>query len=119
MTFEELTLAGVNVPELLKRLMGNEKLVSMFIKKFLEDKNFAGLTEAIASGDAKQAEITSHTLKGMCGNLSVTRLYQLFTEQVRLIREGDMLSATAMMDEITEEYNKTAEHMRMWLALQD
>ncbi len=115
MTYTELELAGIDIDDLMKRLMQNASLVKIFIKKFLEDKNYTVLTEAFKQGDLKMAEGASHTLKGVCGNLSVKPLFALFQEQVALIRAGEGAKAEAMMPRITEEYEKTVLHMNKWL----
>ncbi len=113
--YEQLKEAGVDTQSLINRLMGNEALVGIFIKKFTEDKNFTELKIAFAGNDAKAAEMKSHTLKGMCGNLSLTRLYELFSEQVSLIRKGELESAANMMTELENIYDSTLSAMISWL----
>ncbi len=107
--------AGIDTDSLLKRLMGNEALVSMFIKKFAEDKTFEELKSAFSEKDVKKAEIKSHTLKGMCGNLSITKLYDLFTEQTNLLRGGEFDKAEGMMTDICDIYADTILKMQLFL----
>ena len=76
------------------------------LKKFLDDKTFVRLVEAVAAKDAKAALESSHTLKGLCGNLSIDCLYTLFSEQVVLMRADKWEEAYSMMDEITEKYSR-------------
>ena len=52
------------------------------------------------------------TLKGICGNLSMTALLQLFTRQVEALRGGDLASARAMMAQITPAYEAVAAAIR-------
>ncbi len=111
-----LALAGMDTDDLLKRLMGNAKLVNIFVGKFLVDKNYDTLVAAVAKGDREGAEAASHTLKGICGNLSLTSLYTQFTEQVRLMRAGEWEKAVAMMPEIEATYANTTFHLRQWMA---
>lgn len=113
--FINLTKAGIDMESLMKRLMNNESLVSVFINKFIHDNTFSDLKTAISENDMQKAEFASHTLKGMCGNLSLTELYKLFTKQVDLIREGDFQNATAMMEVIENTYNQSVEFMKIWL----
>ncbi len=116
MNYEKLIAAGVDKDALLKRLMGNASLVGMFIRKFTEDLNFEKLKTAFAAQDMQTAEMASHTLKGMCGNLSLVELYQQFTEQVNLIRSENLTKAEAMMPELTIQYEKTIALMNEWLS---
>ncbi len=115
MNFKKLTDSGVNVDTLLNRLMGNASLVGMFIKKFTEDDNFQKLQAAFAQKDARAAEMASHTLKGMCGNLSLDVLFALFSEQVATLRSGQFEKAEAMMENISPIYNCAVFGMLDWL----
>ncbi len=116
MNYTKLTQAGMNVDEFLKRLMGNERLVTLLIKKFIVDENFKNLKAAFAAGEEKGAEMASHTLKGMCGNLSLTELYELFSEQVKAIRGGEFERAGEMMEAIAPKYETAIALMGEWLA---
>ncbi len=116
MNDQELILAGIDMDDFMKRLMGNTGLIKIFIQKFLEDDNFQKLTTAIEQHDIKQAETAAHTLKGMCGNLSLKKLFELFSEQVRCFRAGETEKAVSMLNEISEVYKQTTQHMQMWLA---
>ncbi len=117
--YDELKNAGINIDSLIKRLMGNESLVKVFVGKFTEDNTYEKLTEAFAEKDIKKAEISSHTLKGMCGNLSLDALYALFTEQVYLIRSGNFDKAEKMMTDISHEYEKAVKGIGEWLSRQN
>lgn len=109
---QKLTDAGINVSEALGRFMGNEALLEKFLKKFLDDTNYFALCEAVKSGDNEAALTASHTLKGVSGNLSMTELCGLTTEQVRTYREGRPDEAAAMMPKITEAYNRITAAIR-------
>ncbi len=101
---------------LMQRLMGNGALVKIFVNKFIMDSNFTLLLEAFAKQDMKQAEVASHTLKGMCGNMSLTRLFDLFTQQVNLLRLGQYEKAQVMMNEIEPAFREAIFYMKEWLA---
>ncbi len=115
---KELELAGVDVSELLDRFMNNARLVKMVIGKFLEDPTHTKLQAAVESGDLEAAEFACHSLKGVCGNLSLKTLFALTQEQLRLFRTGDGAGAMAMMPQISEQYRSATEHLRLWLAQQ-
>ena len=59
---------------------------------------------ALERGDSEGAVSASHALKGVCGNLSMTRLHQRFTDQVAALRRGDLDGARAMMERIAPAY---------------
>lgn len=105
------TEMGINVDEAMGRLMNNEGLLTKFLGKFKNSDSFDNLKKAIADGDNEAALLHSHTLKGVCGNLSMTKLYALFSEQVNLYRAGKPDEANAMMGEIEEAYKKIVDNL--------
>lgn len=109
---DRLTASGVDVDDALERFMGNEGLLERFLKRFLEDGNYAALCQAVENGDADMALTASHTMKGLCGNLSMKTLGELVTEQVTLLRSGDFSGAAALMDPIGMAYDAVAEAIR-------
>ena len=109
---EQLVSAGINVDSALERFMGNEALLMRFLKKFLDDPNYEKLCAAVDSGDQEAALTASHTLKGVCGNLSMEGLFDLLTCQVRAFREGAWEEAVGMMPEIRQRYSQVAELIR-------
>ena len=109
--------AGVDVAQALERMMGSEALFSRLMGKFLEDPNYAALCAALERADTAGATAAAHTLKGICGNLSMTVLYKLFSSQVTLLREGRSDEAAALMPQIDDAYAKAVQaavQMRSW-----
>lgn len=102
----ELIEAGIDVDEVLERFMNNEGLLKRFLKKFLEDPNYRNLQSALERKDMDTAATAAHTLKGVCGNLSMTELFMLLTRQVDLLRRGDWEEARALMIQIAPAYEK-------------
>ena len=109
---DRLEAAGLDTAQALERMMGSEALLERLLDKFLEDGNFAALTAALEAGDAAGAVQAAHTLKGVCGNLSMTELYRLFTGQVEALRGGDLDGARAMMGEISPAYQAVTAAIR-------
>ena len=103
---QRLEAAGINVEEALERFMGNEMLFQRFLKKFLEDESYRKLEESVQAGDPDGALKASHTLKGVCGNLSMNVLHGLLTEQVAAFRAGDWERAVSMMGDIAQAFSQ-------------
>ena len=104
--------AGIDVDEALSRMMGSEALLLRLLRKFLDDTNYEKLRAAVAAGDGEAALAASHTLKGVCGNLSMTALFGLLTRQVAAFRAGDWQGAAALLDEIGPAYARAANAIR-------
>ena len=100
----QLEAAGIDVASALERMMGSEALLERLLGKFLDDPQYSALRAALEAGDADRAVSAAHTLKGVCGNLSMTGLYGQFTRQVDALRAGDLLLARGMMEEIGPAY---------------
>ena len=109
---ENLISGGIDVDGALERFMGSEALLERFLGKFLQDTNYAALEQAVARGDWEEALRASHTLKGVCGNLSISRLYELAARQVDLMRAEKWEEAEAMMPEMEAAYGEAAEAIR-------
>ena len=100
----QLMAAGVQVESVLERVMGNEDLLERLLKKFPDEPHYSALCAALERGDAEQAVSAAHTLKGVCGNLSMAELYGLFTRQVDALRAGDLPLARSLMEQIAPAY---------------
>ena len=107
--------AGIDAESALNRMMGSEALLERLFRRFLEDGNFSALSAAIEAGDREGALTASHTLKGMCGNLSMDRLYSLFSGQVDLMRAGDWEEAVNLMPRIREAYDEAGSAVKRCL----
>ena len=109
---QALGAAGIDVEAALARMMGSEALLVRLLKKFLEDANFDKLQAAVAAGDKDAALAASHTLKGVCGNLSMTALFDLLTRQVAAFRAGDWEGAVALLEQIDQAYARVTAAIR-------
>ncbi len=109
---EMLYESGVDVNDALARFMGNEALLEKFLLKFCSDKNYSELKDAALRRDVDGMIRTSHSLKGMCGNLSMPKLFGLFTDQLTALRSGKTEDALRLMPQISEEYDKVVKSIK-------
>ena len=101
---KQLEEAGIDVASALERMMGSEELLERLLRKFLENQQYPALCASLKGGDTEQAVIAAHTLKGVCGNLSMVSLDGLFARQVDALRAGDLSLAQHLMEQITPAY---------------
>lgn len=52
----------------------SDRLIQKFLLKYLDDPSFDQLCAAMAAKDREEAFRAAHTIKGVCQNLSFTRL---------------------------------------------
>lgn len=109
---------GGNYDEALRRLMRDD-MIAKFASKFLEDKSYSGLVEAMEQEDYDQAFRMAHTLKGVCQNLSFTSLGNKGNELTESLRDGsrDIELAKQLYVQVEKEYKRTVDGLKMLLGL--
>ena len=90
---EALQAAGNDVPGALKRFMGSEAMYLKFLAKLPQDETYAQLHAALEAGDAQAGFAAAHTLKGLFGNLGLTKLVELNSPLVETMRAGGLPQA--------------------------
>lgn len=101
---EKLKLAGMDPENAIERFMGNEALYLKFLFRFPDDENYRNLCSSIEQQDCKSAFTAAHTLKGVCGNLSIIGMERILSEQVEYLRSGDLQKGQDMMPELKAAY---------------
>jgi two-component system sensor histidine kinase/response regulator len=82
---------GVDVREGLTRAAGNRRLYRDLLIRFAKDHHHVGaqIAAALESGNRKQAEHIAHTVKGVTGNMSITKIYSSADQMEKAIHNGD------------------------------
>ena len=107
MTLQECYAAlGGNYKDVLSRLQ-MEKLVSKFVLKFLSDGSYDLLCRSLESGDYGEAFRAAHTIKGVCQNLSFTKLYASSNKLTEALRSGWSEEAGPLVEEVKKDYQQT------------
>ena len=97
---------GGDFDEVLGRLR-REQTVGKFVFKFLDDKSFSLFESSIGSKDYEDALRAVHTLKGICQNLSFTRLFESSSLVTNALKENDWNKAVDMMPKLSKDYYET------------
>lgn len=107
------TALGGDYQDVANRLF-NEAMVRKFVLKFLDDHSFSDLCTAMETTDYARAFMASHTLKGICQNLSFTRLFQSTQRLTEELRSGapDVQNAQELFAQVKEDYRITADAIR-------
>lgn len=113
MTIRECYIAlGGDYDEVLGRLI-KEEMVQKFLLKFLEDKSYASLKAALQEQDMENAFRMTHTLKGLCVNLGITKLYEAVNRLVEELRPGEWRDFSTSVMQVDEEYTKAVSAIQM------
>ncbi|MDF2945163.1 MAG: hypothetical protein K0S01_4021 [Herbinix sp.] len=100
---------GVDVNSVLSRLGGNEVLYLNICRKFLKDKNYQSLQDALAEKDLISANIYLHTLKGVAANLGFVKLELLCKNIMENIKNNELEYIHNKVNDLSKEYKKIIE----------
>ena len=81
--------------------MGSEAMVKRFALKFLDDPSYGNLVKAVEEQNAEDAFRAAHTLKGICLNLGLDRLY------VRALRRNSGGESSTDMKKLTRKCSRS------------
>ena len=101
--------------EVLGRLY-SEALVQKFLGKFLSDPSYQLLDSSMKTKNYEEAFRAAHTLKGVCQNLSFTRLYQSSHDITEALRTKNYEQAQQLLPSVEEDYTRTAAAIQAYQA---
>lgn len=87
--FDELRALGVDVDGGVKRINGNEALYTRLLGSFVKTIKAHAVQADFDASDCTEAIEHTHAIKGTAGNLSITPLYDAYTQIVNLLRTGE------------------------------
>lgn len=112
MTRDYLISLGIDYDDGLNRFVGNKDLYEKFLLSFKDDPSYDSLIKALDEKDAKAAFQAAHTLKGLTGNLSMTRLYDAVCILVEELRIGDLSNISQSLPPVTAAYEALLEGLK-------
>ncbi len=115
MTLKECYAAmGGDYDDAIGRLR-SERLLSKFVLKFLDDGSYRLLLDSLENGNGEEAFRASHTIKGMCQNLSFTDLGHSASELTEALRAG-RTDVQGLLDQVKADYARAEEAIRAFQA---
>ena len=109
MTVQECYAAfGGNYDEVVSRLRTDER-IARFLRKIVDDGSYQLLCDSVASGNVDEAFRAAHTLKGICGNLSITRFAESSSALTEFLREKRVFNdeLQPLLEKVKEDYELT------------
>lgn len=92
-----------NYDEVVQRLQ-NEYIVEKFMFKFLKDKSFNFLKISIQNENYEDAHRYVHTIKGICQNLSFSKLYESSHQMTNEFKNNNYKKALDLMPQLSKDY---------------
>lgn len=99
--------------DVLNRLR-SDRLVQKFMFKFLDDPSYDLLCKAMAEKNREEAFRAAHTIKGVCQNLSFTRLYRSADALCEALRNDWAPNAEDLAEAVHTDYQVTAAAIRAY-----
>ncbi len=93
--------------EVVSRLR-SDRLIQKFVLKFLDDESYANLCAAMEAENREEAFRAAHTIKGMCQNLSFTRLGESAHQLTEALRNTWGDNAQELFRQVQADYDLTA-----------
>ena len=116
MTLEECYAAmNGNYADAIGRLR-SERLIQKFVLKLPQDDSFDLLCRSWDAKDYKEAFRAAHTIKGICQNLSITRLGESASRLTEALRGGWTPAADGLVEEVKGDYRDTVDAIRTFEA---
>ncbi len=98
---------GGDYDDVLSRLLNDDR-VRKYLGKFVAADMLNLMKQALAEENYEEAFRQAHSMKGVCGNLSMTALQNVSSEVTELLRGGKPdRDIQAEMASLTEVYDKT------------
>ena len=114
MTLQECyTEMGGDYADVQSRLRTDERIVK-FLLKIPDDNNFELLETALKAKNTEEAFRAAHTLKGICLNLSLTKLFQSASALTEALRGRSDYGADLepLFSALKEDYELTVNAIR-------
>ncbi len=108
MTDENYKEIGLDLASARQRFLGNRALFEKFLFRFPEDQNYAKMMEAVRENQMEEAFNAAHTLKGVCGNLSLSKLYEKSAEITEKFR-AEQMPEKEELEALEHTYQETLE----------
>jgi PAS domain S-box-containing protein len=95
-------IPGVDVPDALKRLFGNRTLLLKLLRDFTRENKgiITRIQKTIDSGDTEAARVLVHTIKGVAGNLSISKVFTAAQALETAVRQNNREDIERNMDQL-------------------
>ena len=90
----------------------SERMVQKFALKFLADGSYDLLRQSMDQKNYEEAFRAAHTIKGVCQNLSFSRLYESSSQLSEALRSGWTPEADVLLPQVEQDYLLTTDALK-------
>lgn len=103
---QKLLEAGIDFDGLATRIPLKEDFIFRLLGKFPKEECYQGLVKAMEEKDYEEAFKHAHNLKGVSGNLEMTRLTKVTSELTEKLRNKEYDDLEGDFEELKKEYGQ-------------
>ncbi len=96
----ELKALGVDTESAIARMNGNANLYTRMLGKFLNMMEGMTIPMDFAESDCEKMAEIAHAVKGTSGNLSITPMYEAYSEITELLRKNKAQEAKEVLAKV-------------------
>ena len=89
MNTEKFENVGINLNAINDCFGGNEEIYFKFLKKFFDDRDYVEFNKLMLEARYEEAFNSAHAIKGLTGNLGMTKIYEYLVIIVEKIRNSN------------------------------
>lgn len=108
---EVLKEHGTDIEVTLLRFCQDEKLYKRFLERFFRGENVERIREIYKDEKYQELEIATHTYKGVCGNLGLSKLQKYFEEIREKIRKENYENLEELIEKALKEKKELGEEL--------
>ena len=93
------------------QVMMNDTFITRMLSKFMQSNSYQDAIDNYEKKNLRGVFEACHSLKGVCGNLSITPLYEkasIVCEKTRAINDDEFINIDLEIDELKETYERIA-----------
>ena len=94
-------------------IMMNDMLIERMIKKFMESNSYNQIMDAYMAGNIKEVFALAHTLKGVSGNLALTKLFEIASELTEATRDKETANIDKEIEQLKSVFNLIEEKYKI------
>lgn len=110
----KLAAYGIDYTDAMERMGDNGDLYKRLAMKYLDDGNYVELVAAMDVANYDDAYKAAHALKGVAGNLSFDKLFELAGTVSGALYQGEYQAAQPLMPAIKDAHEKVVEGLTKW-----
>ena len=85
-------------------IMMNDVLIERMLKMFMEKNAYNAIIEAYKANNIKEVFLSAHALKGVAGNLALTKLYEIACELTEATRDKEETNIDNEVEKLISQY---------------